>query len=256
MISAVLVCVTFLFGQSQDTIDDLFVFREYPRVRHLNADQKANAVIKLEALRQTTVGKRLQKLSFLLAMLDSHYKINRDYLVGILHGCSTRQPECDDDTAGYVIGLYHGGHRDVLTPLLRAGSHSDGALSELLGPFYGEVLVTEPSEFIVALHQLTTQAQGAVCTLAGAMAAGWNQAGSSRRKRDCGGLGIEQRGSAYAISKWAISRQRRTTKNSGRVAFLGERRSLVHKRHISGATARAFGYAGLQSWLKLQGFRN
>lgn len=166
-ISALLVCATFLFGQSDDMIDRLFLLKEYPRVKELSAVQKADAISKLEALRPITAGKRLQKLSFLLASLGSHYTTNRDYLVGVMRGCSTRQPECDEDTADFLIGLYHGGHRDVLAPLLRAGLHSDGALSELLGPFYGEVLVTGPSDFLAALRQLTAPGQESVCTLAG-----------------------------------------------------------------------------------------
>jgi hypothetical protein len=136
-------------------------------VQELSAAQKLEAVSKLEALRHTATGKRLQKLSFLLAALGSHYLTNRDYLVGVLRGCSTRQPDCDEDTAGFLIGLYYGGHRDVLTPLLMAGLHSDGALSELLGPFYGEMLVTDPSDFAARLRQLSTPAQESVCTLAG-----------------------------------------------------------------------------------------
>lgn len=167
MISALLIFTAFLFGQSEDTVDRLFFFREYPRVRELSASQKVDAISNLESLRPSATGKRLQKLSFLLAALGSHYTTNRDYLVGVLRGCSTRQPECDEDTANYLIGLHHRGHRDVLAPLLTAGFHSDGALSELLGPFYGEVLVTEPSGFLAALRQLAAPAQESVCTLAG-----------------------------------------------------------------------------------------
>ncbi len=111
------------------------------------------------------MGKRLQQVSFLLAALGSDYRKNRDYLLSVFRGC--QEPDCDEETAEFLIGLYEQGHHEVLGALLAAGLKSDAALSEALGPFYGEVLTKAPSAFLSGIRRLDASHQKAVCTLAG-----------------------------------------------------------------------------------------
>src|SRR6266550_650308 len=74
----------------------------------------------------------------------------RKRLLATLKGCSTRPITlgCSEDTAGEVIKLYNHGDKTVLKPLLDAGLTSDGALSEMLGDFYAELLLKRPLEFL------------------------------------------------------------------------------------------------------------
>lgn len=109
----------------------------------------------------------MQKISFVLAALGSDYKTNRNHLINALRSCTTRQSDCDEDTANLLIGIYFAGHRDVLAPLLLVGHHSDGALSALLGTFYARALLSAPAAFIGTLQHFSIASQTAVCSLAG-----------------------------------------------------------------------------------------
>ena len=186
-----------LFGQSRpdngDIVDSLLLYSEYPRLAELGAAQKVEAVNKLEALRLSTTGKRRQNVSFLLAALGSHYVTNRDHLVGILNGCGARQTECDADTADLLIGLYHRSHREVLYPILRAGLHSNGALSELLGSFYGELLVNAPADFMSSLRRLGAPGQEAACGLVGRQRRTFRQSDNFGRRPQDGVTGARTR---------------------------------------------------------------
>ena len=57
----------------------------------------------------------------------------------------------------------------MLSPLLDAGLVSDGALSESLGSFYGELLWKEPHEFLRALNPRPQKAQHKLAWLAATM---------------------------------------------------------------------------------------
>lgn len=94
-------------------------------------------------------------LGFFLAIFaqsDFYAQIptNREDGLRMLKGCSTRPvtQNCNEDTAGYLVGLYEHGDRSLLRPLLDAGLRSDGALSELLGDFYSDVLSARPRSFL------------------------------------------------------------------------------------------------------------
>ena len=78
-----------------------------------------------------------------------------------LKGCATRPITlgCSEDTAGYLIKLYKNGDKALLKPLLEAGLTSDGALSEILGDFYSNVLWKKPHEFLEALKSRPEEEQ-------------------------------------------------------------------------------------------------
>ena len=86
-----------------------------------------------------------------------------------LKGCSTRPITlgCTEDTAGYLIELYDRGDRALLPPLLNAGLHSDGALSEILGDFYSNVLSKDPRAFLSSLRSRPLKEQRHLCWMAG-----------------------------------------------------------------------------------------
>lgn len=156
-------------AQDANLLDKLLVYDGYPRVAEPSPAEKVDVARKLEVLRQKAFGKERQKLSFLLAALGSRYSSHRDYLVRALDACSRRDlgSECDEDTAGFVIGLYHQGHKKVLYPLMRASLRSDGALSAALGDLLSEVLTKSSLEFLPVLGRLNDLEQATVCHAAG-----------------------------------------------------------------------------------------
>jgi hypothetical protein len=105
----------------------------------------------------------------LQADLRAQGPANRAEALRTLKGCSTRPVtlNCNEDTAGYLIELYKHGDRSLLRPLLDAGRHSDGALSESLGDFYSSVLTTRPRSFLSALSLRPRKQQSHLCWMAG-----------------------------------------------------------------------------------------
>jgi hypothetical protein len=94
---------------------------------------------------------------------------NRAAALRTLKGCAT-QPitlGCSEDTAGYLIGLYDRGDDALLRPLLDAGIHSDGALSEMLGDFYSNVLSKNTRSFLSSLRSRPVKQQAHLCWMAG-----------------------------------------------------------------------------------------
>src|SRR2546421_12838646 len=74
---------------------------------------------------------------------------------------------CSEETAEEVIKLYNRGDKTVLKPLLDAGLTSDGALAEILGDFYAELLLKRPLEFLQALTPRPEKEQRQLAWLAG-----------------------------------------------------------------------------------------
>lgn len=94
---------------------------------------------------------------------------NRADALRMLQGCATRPItlDCNEDTAGYLIGLYDRGDRALLRPLLDAGPTSDGALSEILGDFFSGVLSKTPRAFLAAVRSRPLVKQRHLCWMAG-----------------------------------------------------------------------------------------
>jgi len=74
---------------------------------------------------------------------------------------------CSEDTAGYLIGLYDRGDHSLLRPLLDAGQSSDGALAEILGDFYSNVLSKHPRVFLASVRSRPPKQQHHLCWMAG-----------------------------------------------------------------------------------------
>jgi hypothetical protein len=97
--------------------------------------------------------------------------LSRENALAMLKGCSRSlySEGCNEGTAEYLIGLYNQGDKALLDPLLEAGNFSDGALSQSLGSFYGELLWKEPHTFLKALSSRPKKEQRHLAWLAGAM---------------------------------------------------------------------------------------
>lgn len=117
---------------------------------------------------------RAQGIAYLLAVLHHDYAANRRRLIKAMRGCNHRPltMACDEDTAWLLIDLYERGDCTVLDPLLDAGAHSDAALSEMLGTFYGEVLEKHPRAFLRALAPRAAKEQRELAWLAGGLDGG------------------------------------------------------------------------------------
>jgi hypothetical protein len=112
---------------------------------------------------------RLFVLTLLTTNICAQTPTNRADGLRILKGCATWPLTlgCSEDTAGYLIGLYDRGDRSLLRPLLDAGLHSDGALAEILGDFYSNVLEKNPRAFLSSLRSRPTVQQRHLCWSAG-----------------------------------------------------------------------------------------
>ena len=87
----------------------------------------------------------------------------------VLKGCANRPITlgCSEDTAGYLIDLYEHGDHLLLKPLLDAGLSSDGALTEILGTFYSDVLWKHPRAFLGSLSSRPSKQQRRLCNVTG-----------------------------------------------------------------------------------------
>lgn len=129
---------------------------------------KDEAIHRLNEQKKNATGKRLQEISFLLAVLGSDYEKNRDYLLSLLNNCTSGKGICDEDPGAYLVNLYHRGHNELLPPLLDAGRTRHAALAELLGSFYSSVITRTPSAFIAAIKSRPQPEQKTLCYMAGA----------------------------------------------------------------------------------------
>jgi hypothetical protein len=75
---------------------------------------------------------------------------------------------CNEDTAAHAIRLYKKGDRGFLKPLLDLGLKSDGALAEILGDFYSEILWKRPALFLNSLRFRVRKEQKELAWMAGA----------------------------------------------------------------------------------------
>jgi hypothetical protein len=94
--------------------------------------------------------------------------MTRSIALRTLKGCATRPITlgCSEDTAGVLIKLYERGDKALLKPLLEAGLTSDGALAEILGDFYSDVLWKNPREFLELLKLHSKKEQQSLSRLA------------------------------------------------------------------------------------------
>jgi len=161
------------FGQAQpnpppDIVESLMPAGNPRNVAKLSAGEQSLATKRLAAEQATATGKKARRIAFLLAAFGSDYGRNRDYLIDSLRGCSSpANKDCDEDDVQLLIALYGRGHKDALRPLLQFGKDSDGALAEMLGEFYSEVLRGTPDRFLRTIRPWSRRTQAQLCEMAG-----------------------------------------------------------------------------------------
>jgi len=123
---------------------------------------RAMVIRLLSEAKRVETGWHKQLAIYFLICLDQNYSENiRDLLRFWRSGVG------DEDTMGLIILVYKHGHQELLEPILKAGQHSDGALSEELGDFYGDELTSHTRVFVSALSGFSPKDQDSICWLAG-----------------------------------------------------------------------------------------
>jgi hypothetical protein len=128
------------------------------------------AVQQLNAEKKSATGKRAEKIAFLLAVFNSDYAQNRDFLLRILNGCTApaSNVRCDEDAGQYLVSLYRRDHRELLPFLLNAGGTRHAPLAELLGSFYSSLITRTPEVFMNGIKPRPPAEQQRLCYMAGA----------------------------------------------------------------------------------------
>lgn len=136
--------------------------------RLLRRFKRADAVNALREEQGRAKGGRAAGIAYLLAYLKYEYPANRKKALDAFQGCLHRSAtiECDENTASYLIALFERGDNKLLKPLLDAGPASDGALAELLGPFYGKLLWKNSLLMLQTLKRLSEKDQWRIGVLA------------------------------------------------------------------------------------------
>jgi len=129
----------------------------------INPADRAKVIRLLSEAKRNETGWHKQLAIYFLICLNQNYDENVHGLLRIWRSSSG-----DEGTMSLIILIYKHGHHELLEPILEAGLHSDGALSEELGDFYGEELESRTQEFVAALSGLALKNRDAACWLAGA----------------------------------------------------------------------------------------
>jgi hypothetical protein len=120
----------------------------------------------------SATGERSKDIAYALAVLGSKYQNNRDYLVGLLNACLSRQKQsaeddvCDARLVDYVTNLYWRGDNELLVPLLQMADDRKDVIGEI-GIFFGELLDRRSDAALQAMRLLPENRQRMVCKLAG-----------------------------------------------------------------------------------------
>jgi hypothetical protein len=157
--------------ESNDIVAKLLPDHNPLHLAKVTVTERSKTIEQLKEAQKHATGTRSQQIAFLLATLDSDYEKNLDYLIHVLHGCTTPSVkwDCDENTGDFLIALYRRGHKEVLKPLMLVGKDSYNAmLAELLGDFYSNVIAEHPTEFLDTIRPLTAKAQKRLCSLSGA----------------------------------------------------------------------------------------
>ena len=117
-------------------------------------------------------GERARDLAYALAVFDTEYQRNRDYLLETLKACLARPKEspeddvCDGRLLDYVTNLYWRGDSALLQPLLQLADSRRDVIGDA-GRFYAKLLERHTAVTVDGLRQLTPEKQRVICRLAG-----------------------------------------------------------------------------------------
>ncbi len=176
VLAALCLAVPVLVGAQQNQTADI-VSRLLPspsnphKTENVKPSDRDAVVKQLRAAQAHATGERLQQTAFLLALLNSDYEKNRDYLTHTLRGCATETIRygCDTNTGAFLMVLFERGHEDALQPLMLYGTNSYNAeLAEMVGDFLATTLSTHSVDFLNTLRNFPPRTQTKVCGFAGA----------------------------------------------------------------------------------------
>ena len=119
-------------------------------------------------------GERAMDVAYALAVFNSDYQQNRDYLFSMFEACLSNPSRpviediCDDRRLyKELANLYWRGDNDLLLPLLRAAEETRAGAVDGAGRFYADLLDRRNAEFLLGLGSLPVENQKTVCKLAG-----------------------------------------------------------------------------------------
>lgn len=118
-------------------------------------------------------GERARDIAYALAVFDTEYQRNRDYLLESLNACLSRPKEspendvCDGKLLDYMTNLYWRGDSALLQPLLQLAESRKDVILEI-GTFYANLLDRRPATTVDGLRKLPPEKQRMICKLAGA----------------------------------------------------------------------------------------
>lgn len=120
----------------------------------------------------TATGERARDIAYALAVFDSEYQRNRNYLLEKLNSCLSRpkdSPEddvCDSRLFEYVTNLYWRGDETLLGQLLKLADSRRDVIGEI-GTFYSNLLERHTADVVHGMQGLPIDTQLMVCGLAG-----------------------------------------------------------------------------------------
>lgn len=117
-------------------------------------------------------GERARDIAYALAVFNSEYQQNRDYLLGLMNSCLARSKdsleddECDGKLLHYVTNLYWRGDIGLLAPLLQIADIRHDVIFEI-GTFYAHLLDRHTAAAVSEMQVLSVAKQATICPLAG-----------------------------------------------------------------------------------------
>jgi len=131
----------------------------------------AQLVELLQKERENASGELARNIAYSLAVYNSEYQRNRNYLLSVLDGCLSRprespeDDECNAELLDFITNLYWRGDDGLLAPLLQAADTRKDVILEI-GTFYADLLDRHIDAAIQGLRVLPREKQTLVCTLA------------------------------------------------------------------------------------------
>jgi hypothetical protein len=135
------------------------------------SDPPAGLVDALQKEQPNASGGRGRNIAYALAVFNSEYQRNRDYLLSLLASCLSRpkespeDDECNAELLDFIANLYWRGDEGLLAPLLQLADTRKDVILEI-GTFYADLLDRHSSAALRGLSELPKEKQELVCRLA------------------------------------------------------------------------------------------
>ena len=163
-----LACVLSVFGSGpaqsvapsatdDEILQALIPNGKWPEVENLKRFRRADEIRALKKAKATATGVRRDSIIWLLAALKYRYLENRLHVVKLFTSCHAQpyptEGPCYDSAAERLMDLFRRGDYSLLKYLFEISPRSDGALSESLGVFFSNTLVSHPRVLLGELQR-------------------------------------------------------------------------------------------------------